>query len=308
MNTIERLTSALGQPQAFWEVTDGSSFLGAVGRWCHEGARVDLSGTDTAQVIFNVSGGQQVELRSSAGAVCRTIRAGSVGIISPGSLVRVAIAGRADTVQIILGRNLLGPPAAGSPSLLPLRGTIRQARLQAAAIQALVGLTCGQPGSRDRLEKILRQVAGWLSASAATPPCGPIRGGLSPTAQRRVQALVDERLQADGCSTLAVAELARAAGLSVHHFIKAFRQTEGITPHAKVTARRLDLALGLLLQTNARVDRVAMQIGFSSPAHFVLAFRKHLGTTPGALREAAGLSRPKHRSKADRRTWPMRTV
>ena len=115
---------------------------------------------------------------------------------------------------------------------------------------------------------------GHTSSSFCKPCALPVHriGGISPAARRRVHALVDERLQADGCSPLAVDELARAAGLSVHHFIKAFRQTEGGTPHAKVIARRLDHALSLLLQANARVDWIALQTGFSSPR----AFRERL--------------------------------
>ena len=289
MTTVERLISALGQPQALREVVDGACFLGAIGRWRHEGAKVDLSDADTVQVVFNVSGGQRVELRTPAGAVCRTIRAGSVGIVSPGPSTRVNVTGRADTVQIILSRNLLDSSATGSLSPLPLRSTIQQARLQAAAIQALMELAHGQRSGRDTLEGIVRQVARWLSTSAATPAPGLAKGGLSPTARRRVHTLIDERLQTDGCSPVALDELAHAAGLSAHHFIKAFCQTEGGTPHVSLVARRLDLALSLLLQANARVDWVAMQTGFSSPAHFVSTFRKHMGTTPGALRDAAGI-------------------
>ena len=68
MTTVERLCSVLGPPQALQEVTDDRSFLGAVGPWSHQGAKVDLRGTDTVQVIFNVSGGHRVK---------RLIRAGS---------------------------------------------------------------------------------------------------------------------------------------------------------------------------------------------------------------------------------------
>ena len=50
----------------------------------------------------------------------------------------------------------------------------------------------------------------------------------------------------------------------------------------------MDLALDSLLQPAARVDWIAGQTGFSSPAHFVSAFRRRLGVTPpGALRNAA---------------------
>ena len=98
---------------------------------------------------------------------------------------------------------------------------------------------------------------------------------------------MDQRLRADGCGPLALGELAQAAGLSVHHFVKAFHQTEARTPYAGVLARRVDLALALLLRPQARVDWIAGQTGFSSPALFVSAFRRCLGVTPGAQRDAA---------------------
>ena len=282
MTIVERLASALGPPRAFREVAEGGRFLGAVGRWRHEGAQVDLSGTDTVQVIFNVSGGQQVELRSPAGFFRRTVRAGSINIVASSPATRVTVTGRADTVQIILGRALLASPTTGR--LLHL--SVGEARLQAAGVQALMGLSRSHHDNSRLLEAVVRQVGGWLAAASVISPPSHARGGLSPAARRRVGALLDARLQADGCSPLAVDELAQAAGLSLHHFIKAFRQTEGDTPHAKIVARRLDLALSLLLRANARVDWIAMQTGFYSPAHFVSTFRRHLSITPGALRDA----------------------
>ena len=250
---------------------------------------VYLSDTKTVQVVFNVSGGQRVEVRRRGGSVRQTIQAGSIGIVSPDCPTFVSVAGRADTVQIILHRELLGLPLDGLQAPPGLRAASGSKCLQAAAIQALVALAGGRSRRRDTLPGILRQVAAWLATSVAPSTPGLARGGLSPAARRRVGALMDERLQPDDCLPLATAELAQAAGLSVHHFIKAFRRTEGATPYAAVIARRLDRALHLLLQPKARVDWIATQTGFSSPAHFVSAFRQHMGTTPGALRDAASI-------------------
>ncbi len=290
MTTVERLTSALGRPLALQEVAEGNHFLGAVGRWQHTGARMDLNDLDTVQVVFNVSGSQRVKLCGPSGSVCRTVRAGSIGIVTPNLSSQVDVTGRADTVQIIVSRQLLASSAAASPTLPSRPSAARQASFQAVAIQALVMLARGRRyDGRGALESLLRRAAGCLATPAEPPQRVPAKGGLSPTARRRVCALVGERLQIDGCHPLSVGELARSAGLSVHHFIKTFRQTEGGTPHARMIARRLDLALSLLLQANARVDWIALQTGFSSPAHFVSTFRQHLGTTPGALRDAAGI-------------------
>ena len=106
MTTVERLCSVLGPPQALHEVTDDRGFLGAVGRWSHQGAKVDLRGTDTVQVIFNVSGGQRVKQLTQEGSVHqRTVRAGSIALNSPNHASPLEIQGRADTVQMILSRN-----------------------------------------------------------------------------------------------------------------------------------------------------------------------------------------------------------
>ena len=46
MKTIDTLTPALGRPQAIREITSGTCLIGAVGRWRHQGACVNLSEID----------------------------------------------------------------------------------------------------------------------------------------------------------------------------------------------------------------------------------------------------------------------
>ena len=329
MYILNKLISTLGPPQNLREIGSGRHLLAAIGRWRHQGACVDLSGSDTIQLVFNVSGGQVVELRWRDRFVRSEVRAGSIGIVSPGNPVSVAISGEADTVQIVVTSELI-EKVTGRPAPLKLpQVAICQARLQAIAAQALVALThyrkesCDELAScpndfsteivhrpwrghsclpcRDssrhsssrfrnhwdtQLNVIVRRFAG-LFAQPALAPSGFTLGGLSPAARRRVHALIDDRLQANSCSPPALGELADAARLSIHHFVKAFRQTEGQTPYAHVNARRIDNALMLLLQANARVDQVGDMTGFSSPSHFISAFRRHMGVTPGALRDAA---------------------
>ena len=317
MYILDKLISTLGPPQNLREIGSGRHLLAAIGRWRHQGACVDLSGSDTIQLVFNVSGGQVVELRWRDRFVRSEIRAGSIGIVSPGNPVSVAISGEADTVQIVITSELI-EKVTGRPAPLKLpQLAICQGRLQAIAAQALVALahpndfstkivhrpwrghsclpcrdSSRHSSSRFRnhwdtqLNVIVRRFAGFFARPALTSS-GVTLGGLSPSARRRVHALIEDRLQANSCSPPALGELADAARLSIHHFVKAFRQTEGQTPYAHVNARRIDNALMLLLQANARVDQVGDMTGFSSPSHFISAFRRHMGVTPGALRDAA---------------------
>lgn len=111
-------------------------------------------------------------------------------------------------------------------------------------------------------------------------------GGIGGPALRRIDDLVRARLGEPIPRSPQLIELAEAAGLSVHHFIKAFRQSVGETPYAWVMRQRIERARALLTHRGEMVGDVALQTGFSSPAHFIDAFRRRLGVTPGAFQEA----------------------
>ena len=81
-------------------------------------------------------------------------------------------------------------------------------------------------------------------------------------------------------------QLASAASLSVNHFIRAFRQQNGMTPHRYVVLRRLERGIAMLKKPGTSVADVAEILGFTTPAHFVATFRRMMGVTPGAFRTA----------------------
>jgi AraC family transcriptional regulator len=82
---------------------------------------------------------------------------------------------------------------------------------------------------------------------------------------------------------LLLGDLAQVAALSPFHFLRAFRRTTGFTPHAYVTARRMERALRLLLSTQHPIPEVAARLGYANPAHFRRAFRKAFGVAPGEI-------------------------
>jgi AraC family transcriptional regulator len=81
-------------------------------------------------------------------------------------------------------------------------------------------------------------------------------------------------------------QLAGAACLSVNHFIRAFQQQTGVTPHRHVVLRRLERGIKLLKKPGKSVAEVADGAGFATPAHFVATFRRTMGVTPGAFQAA----------------------
>ena len=96
----------------------------------------------------------------------------------------------------------------------------------------------------------------------------------------RVQEIIESRLEGD----LSLQELAAAVGYSRSHFLRAFHATTGVTPHRYVLNRRIERARQLLANADMSIAQVAYRCGFSSQAHFALAFRKVCGLTPGEYR------------------------
>ena len=79
--------------------------------------------------------------------------------------------------------------------------------------------------------------------------------------------------------------LARMAGLSRSHFIRAFRKETGLTPHAYLTDRRFRAASRLLEKGEAPGD-VAAACGFFDQSHLNRVFKARMGVTPGIYRAA----------------------
>jgi LuxR family maltose regulon positive regulatory protein len=65
-----------------------------------------------------------------------------------------------------------------------------------------------------------------------------LRGGLAPGVQRRVCEFVEAHLS----ESIGLESLAATAGLSTHHFARAFEQSVGITLHSYVLRRRIERA------------------------------------------------------------------
>jgi len=107
-----------------------------------------------------------------------------------------------------------------------------------------------------------------------------IRGGLPPNALRRVREFIEAHL----AEKISVQALAAVAGLSIYHFARAFKQSEGMTPHDYLMQRRLQRAQDLLSATNLSLSEVALASGFADQSHCVRRFREHLGVTPGSYR------------------------
>ena len=67
-----------------------------------------------------------------------------------------------------------------------------------------------------------------------------------------------------------------------HEFSKAF----GSPPVRYLNLRRLEAATHLLLTTDRRIHEISLDVGFENTNHFINLFKREMGTTPQAYRDA----------------------
>src|SRR5262245_46552554 len=103
-----------------------------------------------------------------------------------------------------------------------------------------------------------------------------IRGGLSPTVQRKVGEYIDTHLD----TKISIQCLAQIVDLSPFHFARAFKQSYGVTPHVYLIRRRVERAMELLARTNLSICAIALAVGFSDQSHCARRFREHVGVSP----------------------------
>ena len=107
------------------------------------------------------------------------------------------------------------------------------------------------------------------------------KGGLGMSRQRRVTDYIEAHLSGE----IRLAALAREAGLSPHHFGKAFKASLGKPPSQYLAERRITKAKELLLGTDRSITEVAYDLGFASHSHFTGVFRRITATTPSQYRQ-----------------------
>lgn len=126
----------------------------------------------------------------------------------------------------------------------------------------------------------LRQHSSLGSGAAAEV----MRGGLALHVARNLADYIQANLSGD----LSLATLADLAGLSYSHFLRAFRQTMGVSPHRYVMSLRVQRAEDLITRTNLPLKQIASDAGFANQSHMTTAMVRLLNLRPGEIRRSRG--------------------
>jgi len=106
----------------------------------------------------------------------------------------------------------------------------------------------------------------------------PLKGGLAPWQERLSTELIADNL----AGAISLSEIAKASGLSVGHFSRAFRKSTGLAPHAWLLQARVDTAKVMLRDRDASLSAIAHSCGFVDRSHFTRVFTRLVGLSPRA--------------------------
>ena len=108
-----------------------------------------------------------------------------------------------------------------------------------------------------------------------------VSGGLPASKLRQVIDYIQSNLEYD----LSLAQLAKVAHVSSHHFGKLFKQSMGVTPHQYVLKYRIERAKKLLRDRKLTLTEISLATGFCHQSHFTNTFRRCTTLTPRQYRD-----------------------
>jgi AraC-like DNA-binding protein len=126
------------------------------------------------------------------------------------------------------------------------------------------------------------------SIASAYQTRGAVRQPIRATTRQAHRDLVDATrvvLARRFRDKLSLSELARAVFSSPFHLARVFRLETGLSLHQQQNRLRLRLALEHLADGKPDLTMLALELGFSSHAHFTQAFRSEFGRAPSAFRQ-----------------------
>ncbi|HEY6644179.1 AraC family transcriptional regulator [Povalibacter sp.] len=103
---------------------------------------------------------------------------------------------------------------------------------------------------------------------------------------RRV-SLATDFIHSSFAKPLMLSDMAGAAFLSRHHFLRLFKQIHDVTPHEYLQRKRTSVAARLLRSSQRQVDEVVKEVGFDSRSTLFRALRRFHGLTPRECRHVA---------------------
>jgi AraC family transcriptional regulator len=281
--TIHTRASArvhLTSPENGWETIAASRFL--LGQ-------VDVTLPPLAAPTFGINYGEALRLeRTLHGRRARgNVTPGHLAILTPDAATRWSFDRTGDIALVSLSPKVLDDAildgADRDPRLAEIlpRFLIRDLVLERIAHQLLREICEPRADGRLAAEALAQELAQHLIAAHSNLASRThTRYTMAPGKLRRTEEFIRANLRRE----ISLRELADAAGMSLYHFAKSFKQTTGCPPHRYVTEQRLRQARVLLHDATLPIGDVAKAVGFSH-CRFAVLFARYMGMTPTKFRD-----------------------
>lgn len=92
-------------------------------------------------------------------------------------------------------------------------------------------------------------------------------------------------IEKDFNDCITISKLAQLTGINKRKLMQGFKELFGTTIYQYVLDLKMQESRRLLLDENKYVNEVASLIGYKNPQHFIVAFKKKFGFSPGKLKE-----------------------
>jgi AraC-like DNA-binding protein len=272
--------TALASPPSSWKSIAATRF---------RMGKVDVSLPALGVPAYGVNYGEHMQLQRTlyGRTVGASAGAGQLSLLTPDAQSRWTFDRPGDVALVFLSGEVFDRAVAESVGRgrdgveIAPKFAIRDLVLERIAHQLLKEIAEPGPASALRTEELAQELAAHLLCAHSNVPERQGRTlAIAPSKLKRAEEFMLSRL--DGEPSLV--DIADAAGMSLSHFAKAFKQATGQAPHRYLTAQRLLRARTLLHDRRVPIGQIARSVGLSH-AHFTVVFNQHLGMTPTKFRD-----------------------
>lgn len=251
--------------------------------------RIDVRLPALSVPAFGVNYGEPLKLERTLHGrrASGTVTPGNLAILPPDADTRWIFNRTADVVLVYVSRDLLEEAIEESvdrdPRLIEIvpRFLIRDLVLERTAHRLLEEIREPRPESRLAAEALAFDLASHLlvTHSNLAVPLGRAR----PMAAHRLKR-VQEFVWANLDQPVSLQGMAQAAGMSLFHFARGFKEAMRSPPHRYLIEQRLLRARTLLHDSNRPIGDVARAVGYTH-SHFTALFTRYMGMAPSKFRE-----------------------
>jgi len=238
--------------------------------------RISLQGVPASVLMFNLSPVQALRQTREGHSFVSHMLHGDMTLMPSGIPSQWSWNSTCDRLDVIISPDVFGD---GNELAVVDRFLFRDREMEVICHRLYQAISLGGMADRLYVESLVTQLAVLIRRRHSTASAAlriPPSSGLTRSQARRVLDYIETHLSRH----LTLGELARIAGLSLHHFARMFKRTVGMAPHRYVLERRLERAKGMLCSTGTSLVEISLSTGFSSQSHFTSTFRRLVGPTP----------------------------